>query len=503
MRIAIAVPPIRDFYLTPHRLSYLGPKIVSELCQREGHTVKLFFFPSDRVGKTIPLPPEAAYLYRYLLPTEHGPVSFFTHFRHFGPSYPDCARTILSFSPDLVIISSFAYAYAVEAVELGREIRRQSPTTLLAVGGAGPSAEPRYYASQIEEATLLPIFNFIVQGEAEMTLPLLLQAATSAFPPLFSSVEQEPYLIKSPRTTSPEDLLPLVGIVRQNDHKLWAATYLSRGCPFQCSFCSNHLCHGREFRILPTRVFLRAIKQLPSSKTLSLNFEDDNLLAFKEEFLELLKQLRNLFPDSSFTAENGLDYRFLDPALIDRLLTLGFRRFNLSLGTLYEDISRSQARPLDLDRYLAVVRHLHRKGIPSVTYFIAGLPGDSPQQVLEHLKFLSQVPTRVGISLFYPVPGIEGFNPPPPLLLQHPGLSRGSFAYPWTGVLSDLQFLTAFRLSRYINLQKKTNRTLEEEALLATIQQTQHLYTYIKTSTGLLLTTPPVDSEMETAFFNT
>ncbi|GEM_PF-389182 len=498
MRIAVAVPPIRDFYLTPHRLSALGARIVAELCRKAGHEVRLFRFPSKERSHVLPLPPEASYLEPYLVPAELGPLSFFTRFQHFGPTFEECSRQISVWRPEAVFISSFAYAYAEEAVELARAVRRKIPGARLVVGGAGPSSCPEYYFKQVTQnqdphdpvatarpcgsATQKPLFDFVVVGEGEVTVPLLLEKLERLVQKRGPISDTEPQVIRADHLCREEEISVPVAIVKETSEGIWVTTSLSRGCPKRCRFCSNHLCHGSEFRTAPLQALEQALRRLPPKPILHLNFEDDNLLSAPEYFFEVLEMVKILHPYAQFSAENGLDYLLLDPPTIDRLIQYGFRRFNLSLGTIYPETALQVDRPVDLSRYLEVIREIHNRGASSITYFIAGLTGDAPERIVEQIRFLQPLPTLIGISLFYPVPGIPGFTPPPSTLLDHPGLGRGSFAYPWTGALTMEELVTAFRLCRYVNLLKKERKTAEEEALVQRIQETKRLLTFAKRS---------------------
>lgn len=489
----MVVPPIRDFYLTPHRLSALGAKIVADLCQRAGHKVTLFLFPLEGKAHVLPLPPEASHLLAYIVPGEFGPLSFFTRFQHFGPPFEICAHRILATRPDAILISCFAFAYAEEAVALAQALKMMDPDVVIAVGGAGPSACPEYFLGQ--EARSNPnspadyLFDFVVGGEGEVTIPLLLEqleqrtvgggrAQGSGRKGIATGVE--PQWIPADRLCREQELSAPIAVLKETADEIWAATSLSRGCPRRCMFCSNHLCHGRQFRVASLGSLEQALKKLPPRRGLHLNFEDDNLLHAAGYFFEALGLVKSSWPQVEFTAENGLDYHLLDPITIDRLIQYGFRRFNLSVGTIHPETASQVSRPVDLSHYKEVVREIHNRGATSVTYFIAGLAKDTPEGIVHQIQYLHRLPTLIGISLFYPVPGLPGFTPPPPLMTQNPGVARGSFAYPWTGSLTTGEMITAFRLCRYVNLLKKAKKTLQEEELIERIREQGRLQTFQK-----------------------
>ena len=473
-------------------MSSLGAWTVLNLCRKIGQEAQLFIFPSKEKTQILPLPREASYLTPYLVPGEFGSLSFFTRFKHYGPSFHQCAHTLSNDTPELVLISSFAYAYAEEAVSLAQSLRSLLPQTTIAVGGAGPSACPQFY---IEKGRASQAFDFVVTGEGEVTLPVLLSAA-------HRKANSQSMLIQAERFTREEELSPSISIVKETKKEAWAAISLSRGCPVKCRFCSNWLCHGTRFRRVSLESVENVVKQIiPEGFQVHLNFEDDNLLYDPPYFIEVLRLIQRLRPGVTFTAENGLDYRLLDPSFAETLIDLGFRSFNLSLGSIQPEIVKREGRSVDLERYLEIIRFLSTRGIPSITYFIAGLERDTPDSVIEHLLLLESLPTLAGISLYYPVPGLPNFSPPPPLLLSHPGLSRGSFAFPWTGALSTKELITAFRLARYVNLLKKVQKTPEERSLLEKIQFTHRLHTLMKRNHTTEMVLVPTDAEMERIFF--
>jgi len=104
--------------------------------------------------------------------------------------------------------------------------------------------------------------------------------------------------------------------------------------------------------------------------------------------------------------------------------------------------------------------------------------------------------------LFYAVPGIAGFENKAMFDMIAPCCCCGSSAYPWNKKLSTLTLITAFRISRYINLIKQNNQSESERELVTIIKKEQRLYTLIKSASGQIrIPVPHVDDELVTLFF--
>ncbi len=186
-------------------------------------------------------------------------------------------------------------------------------------------------------------------------------------------------------------------------------------------------------------------------KNLSINFEDDNLLADWDHAVDVLAAIKKVWPTAAFTAENGLDYIYLDRKKTKVLIDLGFFRFNFSLGVSGAANVEDRNRYRDPTLLEELVRFIANKKKQCTVFFICGFPGDTPENSVKTLTFLHTLPCRTGISLYYPVPGIKEISIPED---TPPVLCAGSSAYPWTGALTTAQMVTAFRLSRLSNFLK-------------------------------------------------
>ena len=273
----------------------------------------------------------------------------------------------------------------------------------------------------------------------------------------------------------------------ESSHTLTCATSLSRGCPRGCDFCSSGLLFGRDLRTAPLASLERLLRErapatLAAGKRVVVNFEDDNLLCDTGYLQAAMALFRRFLPGAEFVAENGLDYQLLDPSLCDRLIENGMRKFNLSLASTSPAILGNKGRSLDLDRYEAVIGHLAARGIPAVTYFICGFPEDTVETIGYSLRYLRDKKTTIGISPFYPVPGLKGFEDKSLFTARPSRLCCGSSMYPWNKSITTRTMVTAFRIARYFNLLKipEEKRTGIENEAIRRIGAGRELYTIVK-----------------------
>lgn len=507
-KAVVIVPPIEDFYFTYHRFSALGAQIVLNIAKRYFESSELLNFPLLKKNPlSAKIPDALTYLKQSIIENESGSLSYFTKYKHFGPSFDECALIVNNTGADICLVSCFAFCYAGNAVTLAEKIRAHNDKMIIIAGGAGVCSCPEYFISSAA-------IDYVVTGEAEVTLPDLLEFIAYGkgtcinIPNLIwkenGSVRKSGCKVFSDSFK----IEPLISKTFENHSDIFLSTTISRGCPFQCSFCSNHLSQGNRFRVTDENRIAGALDCLPhecfnTEKHVNLNFEDDNVLLDYDHLRRVILKCKEKIPSMSITFENGIDYRLLTKEKCADLIGLGTRQFNFSVATTDQIIADSEKRLTDFERLDELYKIINGYGIHAITYFICGFPGETAVTIVNNLMFLLKKPALSGISLFYAVPGLKTqINDVISDNLKYPCRFAGSSAYPWNGSVSTSTLVTAFRLSRFVNLMKSEKKSGEDEQLINKIFTENKLFTRIKDSkTGLrIIEVPDQDCELVKLF---
>ena len=312
-------------------------------------------------------------------------------------------RLVRDFQPDVVGLSVMTFQRAT-AFKIARLIRRLRPAARIVAGGYDPSLAPQAYESCAE-------IDFLVRGEGEQTFCELLRglergdaaeqiAGLSVRTPHgFSHGPERPIakLASNPirlpnRATRVLDGYTIMG--RQVD-----VVETSRGCTFDCSFCSIIEMRGRNFNVYPIDRVLADIADARDRGARAVFLVDDNITLDVQRFESLCRAI----------IDRGLnDIEYLVQAMTSPLAhhgaTLaplmkraGFRYVFLGIENILEsDLDFLKARAKNALREhgrtignatIEAINHLHRHGMFVVGGLIVGNPDDTRESIEANLNF--------------------------------------------------------------------------------------------------------------------
>jgi radical SAM superfamily enzyme YgiQ (UPF0313 family) len=315
------------------------------------------------------------------------------------------ARLVQDLNPELVGMSvmTFQRRSAIRLIELLRGLK---PDIKIAVGGYDPSLAPEAYRD-------LPI-NFLVRGEGDVTFRELLRAVErgnglaeigglsyrdagewrhNADRPVHRLEGSEIRLPK--RSARVLHGYTLLG--RQVD-----VVETSRGCTYDCSFCSIIEMRGRNFHTYTYDRVLDDIRDARAHGARTIFLVDDNIMLNVRRFEGLCRAIID-------AGLNQLDY-FVQ-AMTSSIAThgdtiaplmrqAGFRYVFLGIENILEhDLEFLRASAKNTDRSngqpagnatLRAIDYLHRNGMYVVGGLIVGNPDDTRESIEANLAFARQ-----------------------------------------------------------------------------------------------------------------
>lgn len=185
----------------------------------------------------------------------------------------------------------------------------------------------------------------------------------------------------------------------------------SRGCPFDCNFCTVTKIFGRKFRMQsPTKIISEIENVKNYSKCNYFFFYDDNFTANRKRISELCDLLIEKKYQINFGAQVRSDLA-KDPELLEKMVKAGLRRVYVGFESIDDNVlkalNKSQSRS-DIELSISTFR---RFGVRIHGMFIFGEDHDIVQSIYDTTKFATEngIDT-VQFMILTPFPGTECFE---------------------------------------------------------------------------------------------
>jgi radical SAM superfamily enzyme YgiQ (UPF0313 family) len=285
---------------------------------------------------------------------------------------------------DLVGISFMTYN-APRAYAIADKFRSRGTPVIF--GGYHPTFLP-------EEA--IQHADSVCIGEAENNLPRTMED--------FCSGQLQPFYRSSPVNLAGLTR-PRRELINKQDYAPLDFLQATRGCNYQCSYCSVSAFNAHTLRTRPVDDVIEELKMLGKH----VLFMDDNLTGNRDYALELFNAMLPL--GKTWYSQAGLGLAF-DGELLDLAVRSGCRGLFIGFETLSEAGLRGFKKRTNLGKdYTKAVRELHGRGIAVCAAFMFGGDEDTPDVFKSTLEFLldSNVETLQATRLT-PFPGTPLFT---------------------------------------------------------------------------------------------
>jgi anaerobic magnesium-protoporphyrin IX monomethyl ester cyclase len=321
-----------------------------------------------------------------------------------GLSNKEMADRVRRWSADVVVIEIPFSGWAKAAFEVASVVKGVDESIVTVLMGLHPSARP-------EDCLENSDVDFVVIGEPENTVFELVDALekdAGGFKDIsgIGFVKDGVPVFTSPRPVIEDldslpfparHLLPMAqyfAVVKENPlrgevSKPWTLVVTSRGCPYECVFCTHHVVWGRKWRgRSPENVVDELEKVITAYGVQQVDFLDDNMTLDKvrmERICDLIVERGLRF---EWFTPNGVRADTLDEKLLRKMKRSGCKKIRVAPESgVQRVVDQIIGKNLDLKSVERAVALCKKVGIKVGCFFVIGLIGETKEDIKATINF--------------------------------------------------------------------------------------------------------------------
>jgi hopanoid C-3 methylase HpnR len=321
-----------------------------------------------------------------------------THADYFGE--------LESFCPDVIAFSCNYLANVPEIVDLAIETKRRLPGCKFVVGGHSVSFTARAMLDHAQGA-----IDCVLRGEGEAALPAFLKALEAGTeiakvpgsmtetgegpPPVFAddlnALQPARHLLRHRRRYFIGTLDPAASIE------------FSRGCPWDCAFCSAWTFYGRSYRLRSPQAIA---EDMAAIKEPGVFIVDDVAFVREEHGMAIADELERRNIRKSYYLETRADVLLRHKEVFARWQKLGLKVMFLGLEAIDAEGLKKFRKRVQVDQSFEALDYAKALGINVAINIIAD-PDWDHKRFETVRQWCLEIPYAVNISVNTPYPGTE------------------------------------------------------------------------------------------------
>lgn len=269
--------------------------------------------------------------------------------------------------------------------------------------------------------------DYVLLGEAEMTLLQLLQSLDNGNADLFS-IEGLAYkhagaIVKTARRAVMKELdelpFPAWDIIDMEPYrKMWLkhAGYFSmnmgttRGCPFKCNWCAKPI-YGNRYNSRSPQNVVSELKMLKERFGFDHIWFCDDIFGLKpgwiHEFANLVEQEKLIF---TFKIQGRVDLMLQETNIKD-LARAGCSNVWMGAESGSQKILDAMDKGTTVQQIYEATRLLKKNNVNPSFFIQFGYPGETKEDIAKTIRMINELlPHEIGVSVSYPLPGTAFFE---------------------------------------------------------------------------------------------
>ena len=354
------------------RLEPLGLELVAEAVRRAGHEVQLIDLQAE--------------------------------------THQDYFKILESWQPDVVAFSCNYLANVPEIIDLAKLTKGKLPQSFVLVGGHSASFIAGEFLEHGEGAV-----DCVLKGEGEAGIPKLLAAiehGRAAIGEVAGAVTLEGEGPPPVFVTNLDDLLPARDLLRHRRKYFigvldpCASIEFTRGCPWDCSFCSAWTFYGRNYRVVSPD---KAVEDLERTKEPGIFIVDDVAFIQAKHGFEIGEAIAKKGIKKKYYLETRGDVLLRNKDVFKFWKQLGMQYMFLGIEAIDEEGLLKHRKRTTLGKNFEALEFARSLGITVAINLIAD-PGWDRKRFEVVRQWCLEIPEIVNISVNTPYPGTESWQ---------------------------------------------------------------------------------------------
>lgn len=291
-----------------------------------------------------------------------------------------------SIDADVLCVSTMS-STAKRGYEIASKFKKSKPDARVIIGGTHASfmqEEASRYADHVVVGEGESVISGLVEGKIKEKIVHSQKTALDSLPfPNLSLIKN----IKLP--------LPITPIST------------SRGCPFNCNFCSVTAMFGRQYRFRSPE---SVIGEVLRNKHKKIFFYDDNFCAMNSRTKDILKEMKKNKIYIPWISQSRVEIA-KDDELMRLMAETNCNYLCLGFESINEKTLKAYNKSQELNSIKKCIKKLHDYGIKINGMFVFGSDHDDKHTIRDTVDFCNQMEIETPqFSILTPFPGSHTYN---------------------------------------------------------------------------------------------
>lgn len=388
---------------------------------------------------------------------------------------------IHDFKPDILATSIKTPDYPT-VIKIMQLVKNQYPKLLTIVGGVHVTAFPDILSEQT-------CFDIAVIGEGDAAIHELLSTGTLKKVPGIvyrDNKGKQIYTGVRKRITNLDDLpFPAWNLFDLNCYKNSHLSSrknpvglmeTSRGCVYNCNFCSK-LTFGRDFRVKTPKRVVNEIEYMLKCGFREIHIADDSFTQDLERAKEICREIINRKLKFPWSLINGIRVNIVDKDFFVLAKKAGCWQIGFGIESGDQLVLDKVEKNIRLAQITNAVKLAENIGIDTFGFFIFGLSGETEKSMIKTIQFAKSLPLSTAkFDICIPYPGTRYFqeldsknriinkdwgnyavHQTKVPLFKHPNLSWQTICLYYQKAFREYYLRPSFMISRFFKSLKKGN----------------------------------------------